>query len=149
MRSYLGSTSPLLGATPHPGYLRPRFSLTPYNGVLPNFWAEMTSLSGKRHQEISFRSDGYVSRYVFGSALGGPPVLKPFQICTKGVIFRDMSEMNVCLRVAMGEQPSRPQPNECDGVPMSDQLWNLAQDCWKSETEARPTAAEVLKRLQV
>jgi hypothetical protein len=53
----------------------------------------------------------------------------------------------VCFMVTQGKTPRKPTDEECDGVPMSEELWSLAQDCWEIEAEQRPTIDSVLGRL--
>jgi hypothetical protein len=59
-----------------------------------------------------------------------------------------MSETQVTLALYDKQNPERPKFAECDGLEMSDQLWNLALDCWKDDTGSRPRAAEGLQRLE-
>jgi hypothetical protein len=49
--------------------------------------------------------------------------------------------------VERGETPRKPTDEECSGVPMSEELWSLAEDCWITDAKQRPTIDNVLERL--
>jgi hypothetical protein len=50
--------------------------------------------------------------------------------------------------VERGETPRKPRDEECDGAPISEDLWSLANDCWKMEAKQRPSMGRVLERLR-
>jgi hypothetical protein len=62
--------------------------------------------------------------------------------------FFPRSDLAVTLHIIKGETPKRPTQEECDGVPMSDDLWSLAVDCWAMNPKERPTIDNVLQRLR-
>ncbi|KAJ7651265.1 kinase-like domain-containing protein [Roridomyces roridus] len=52
----------------------------------------------------------------------------------------------VAMAVLRGERPARPP--SCCGTPALDGLWSLIEDCWQQAPESRPTASQVVERLQ-
>jgi hypothetical protein len=50
--------------------------------------------------------------------------------------------------VERGETPRKPTDEECDGAPILEDLWSLANDCWKMEAKQRPSMGRVLERLR-
>jgi hypothetical protein len=59
------------------------------------------------------------------------------------------SDVAVVLFLQSGRQPPRPKAEHCDGVPMSDALWQLTLDCWKSSPNERPDMSAVVQRLKL
>jgi hypothetical protein len=57
------------------------------------------------------------------------------------------SDVAVVLFLQSGRQPPRPKAEHCDGVPMSDALWQLTLDCWKMIPDERPNMSEVVQLL--
>jgi hypothetical protein len=57
------------------------------------------------------------------------------------------SDVAVVLFLQSGRQPPRPTADHCDGVPMSDALWELTLDCWKGIPEERPDMLAIVQRL--
>lgn len=53
----------------------------------------------------------------------------------------------VIVPVLKGKRPSRPVA--ATGGVMTDELWHIVQDCWSKDAAARPSAAELVKRIQV
>ncbi|KZT54915.1 kinase-like protein [Calocera cornea HHB12733] len=47
-----------------------------------------------------------------------------------------------------GACPPRPNSEESQVVGMSDDLWSVVEDCWKQDRGPRPTATEVVARVQ-
>jgi hypothetical protein len=54
----------------------------------------------------------------------------------------DKNDVAVLLKVVSGQRPPRPNSEE-----LSDEIWNLMQDCWTSNPPTRPTAAAIVDRL--
>jgi hypothetical protein len=59
------------------------------------------------------------------------------------------SDVAVVLFLQSGRQPPQPKAEHCDGVPMSDALWQLTLDCWKSAPNERPDMSAIVHRLQL
>lgn len=59
--------------------------------------------------------------------------------------FFGMKQIRVLLAVAKGDRPPRP---EVAFKGLSRELWDLAEACWCSCPQSRPTAAQVLNQLQ-
>jgi serine/threonine protein kinase len=55
--------------------------------------------------------------------------------------FHDLNDMAVMFHILEGKHP--PRPMSC-----SDSLWELLQNCWVGNTEIRPTAPQIVKRLE-
>jgi hypothetical protein len=72
------------------------------------------------------------------------------QISTKkSPFYPDITnEELVADMVEQGETPRKPTDQECDGAPISEDLWSLANDCWKKEAQKRPSMENVLERLR-
>ena len=51
-------------------------------------------------------------------------------------------------KVINGVFPPRPTGQDVIARGLTDAVWNLAEDCWSFNPNARPTATEVLRRLQ-
>ncbi|KXN91804.1 hypothetical protein AN958_11954 [Leucoagaricus sp. SymC.cos] len=51
------------------------------------------------------------------------------------------------LFTASHEKPSRPSPEETSEE-LTDEMWNLMEDCWNFEPNERPSLDEVLRRLE-
>jgi hypothetical protein len=72
------------------------------------------------------------------------------QVSTKRAPLQHMrSDVAVVLFLQSGRQPPRPKAEHCDGVPMSDALWQLTLDCWKSSPNERPDMSTIVRRLQL
>lgn len=56
-----------------------------------------------------------------------------------------MQHVRVIFAVANGDRPLRPE-TVSKGLPR--ELWALAETCWCSRAESRPTAVEVLNQLE-
>jgi hypothetical protein len=69
------------------------------------------------------------------------------QISTKKSPFHPTNENLIRDMVETGVEPNKPTATECEGVPMSEELWSLARDCWKMDAKQRPTIGSVLERL--
>lgn len=54
----------------------------------------------------------------------------------------------VVLSVNKGERPSRPSDGAAERG-LTDALWQLMQRCWEESPDDRPTAGEVLRKLEV
>ncbi|KAF7377549.1 Protein kinase domain-containing protein [Mycena sanguinolenta] len=68
-----------------------------------------------------------------------------YEILTGHVPFHELhNDMAVMMKVAGGYRPSR--PTSSPGV--FDDLWELLRSCWEEEAEKRPTALEVVERLE-
>ncbi|KXN82740.1 Ephrin type-A receptor 2 [Leucoagaricus sp. SymC.cos] len=59
-------------------------------------------------------------------------------------VFRDQT---VILKINRGERPSRPDREVFLKSGMTEGIWQLMQDCWSTEPANRPTASEILNRL--
>jgi hypothetical protein len=59
------------------------------------------------------------------------------------------SDVAVVLFLQSGRQPPRPKAEHCDGVPMSNALWQLALDCWKTAPNERPDMSAVVHELHL
>jgi hypothetical protein len=70
------------------------------------------------------------------------------QISTKHSPFYPDVRQDGLIRdtVERGVSPRKPRDEECEGLPMSEELWSLAEDCWV-EAQLRPTISSVLERL--
>jgi serine/threonine protein kinase len=71
-----------------------------------------------------------------------------WQVCTQRAPFHGVSDYTVVFKLMKGEKPDRPSEQDCAGYPMSDDLWQLANDCWEALPGGRPKIFEVLERLQ-
>jgi hypothetical protein len=72
------------------------------------------------------------------------------QISTKREPLQHMRfDVAVVLFLQSGRQPPQPKAEHCDGVPMSDALWQLTLDCWKSAPDERPDMSAVVHRLHL
>jgi hypothetical protein len=69
------------------------------------------------------------------------------QISIKKSPFHPIHENLIWDMVESGVEPNRPTETECEGVPMTEELWSLARDCWKMDAKQRPTIGSVLERL--
>jgi hypothetical protein len=69
------------------------------------------------------------------------------QISTKKSPFHPTHENLIRDMVETGVEPNKPTDKDCEGVPMSEELWSLARDCWKMDAKQRPTIGSVLERL--
>jgi hypothetical protein len=58
------------------------------------------------------------------------------------------SDVAVVLFLQSGRKPPRPEADHCDGALMSDVLWQLTLDCWKSTPDERPDMFAIVHRLQ-
>ncbi|KAJ7718999.1 hypothetical protein B0H16DRAFT_1607752 [Mycena metata] len=78
---------------------------------------------------------------VYGFACTG------YEILTGKVPFHDVhNDVGVHMLVIAGTRPS--QPTTCSGTPSLDGLWSLLEDCWATDPEKRPTAAEIVAKLE-
>jgi len=50
--------------------------------------------------------------------------------------------------VIKGKRPSRPPPDLCTKHGLDDDIWGLMEDCWQADPMKRPTASQVLDRIQ-
>jgi hypothetical protein len=72
------------------------------------------------------------------------------QVCTKREPLQHMrSDVAVVLFLQSGRQPPRPKAEHCDGMPMSDALWELTLDCWKTAPNERPDMSSIVHGLQL
>ncbi|KAJ7130868.1 kinase-like domain-containing protein [Mycena filopes] len=70
-----------------------------------------------------------------------------YEILTENVPFHEeRNDMAVMFRVLDGARPSRPAL--CMGSPRLDNLWQLIESCWQQKPEDRPTAVQIVQRLQ-
>ncbi|KAJ7628448.1 kinase-like domain-containing protein [Roridomyces roridus] len=81
------------------------------------------------------RSDIYSFACVAYELLTG---MAPFSNLTR--------DLAVIMAVREGHRPARPP--SCTGTPALDALWRLLQDCWQGEPQSRPTASQVVERLE-
>ncbi|KAG5637004.1 hypothetical protein H0H81_006148 [Sphagnurus paluster] len=54
----------------------------------------------------------------------------------------------VVIKVAKGERPNQPKENHIVERGLDDRMWSLMEDCWQQDPRDRPTAVEVVARLQ-
>ncbi|KAF8145827.1 hypothetical protein K438DRAFT_1871307 [Mycena galopus ATCC 62051] len=70
-----------------------------------------------------------------------------YEIMTGKVTFHELpNDGAVMFAILRGEHPSRPQP--WSGTPALDGLWDLLQTCWYSQPEERPSARQIVQRLE-
>ncbi|KAJ7176728.1 kinase-like domain-containing protein [Mycena filopes] len=70
-----------------------------------------------------------------------------YEILTEKVPFHEeQNNMAVLLRVLEGARPS--QPVSCMDSPYLDNLWQLIESCWQQKPQDRPTAVQIVQRLQ-
>ncbi|KAF8145052.1 hypothetical protein K438DRAFT_1442790, partial [Mycena galopus ATCC 62051] len=70
-----------------------------------------------------------------------------YEILTGNIPFPELkNDAAVMLRVLGGDRPRRLPA--CSGPPWLDSLWDLLQICWTENQRERPTAAEIVERLQ-
>ncbi|KAF8207498.1 kinase-like domain-containing protein, partial [Mycena galopus ATCC 62051] len=55
------------------------------------------------------------------------------------------NDMAVMMAVARGRRPARPESSS--GITALDGLWELVDNCWKTEATIRPTASQIVERL--
>ncbi|KAJ7934597.1 kinase-like domain-containing protein [Mycena leptocephala] len=63
------------------------------------------------------------------------------RILTGQRLFHDLNDIEVMFHIVNGIRP--PRPMSC-----SNSLWELLQNCWVGDTEIRPTAPQIVKRLE-
>ncbi|KAJ7715331.1 kinase-like domain-containing protein, partial [Mycena metata] len=69
-----------------------------------------------------------------------------YEILSGKIPFYDLIEPAVMYQVTeKGARPERPVPWE--GREVWKGVWRLVEECWKQESETRPTAAEIVQRL--
>jgi hypothetical protein len=73
---------------------------------------------------------------------------QPSQIFCGWVPFRGMRQIRVMMMVMRGSRAPRPASYQEPTVEPSDEEWQLIQDCWASEPDARPSMKTVLQRLK-
>ncbi|KAJ7030811.1 kinase-like protein, partial [Mycena alexandri] len=117
--------------------------------------SEVPPLVGSRHWMapellIGSRARESSDVYAFGMTLYEVNVLTSDELvctCQKqlytdeiplfSVPYADLFE----LVVTRGGRPSRPRPHE--GRPMTDEIWELAEQCWTEDPHTRPTATQI------
>lgn len=65
----------------------------------------------------------------------------PFQVKLVG-------DYQVIRAVLLGERPARPTDKRALGRGINDEIWLLVEACWDQDPHARPTAAEIVERLE-
>jgi serine/threonine protein kinase len=63
------------------------------------------------------------------------------EILTGQRLFHDLNDMAVMFHIMEGKPP--PRPMLC-----SDSLWELLQNCWVGNADMRPTAPQIVERLE-
>jgi hypothetical protein len=56
------------------------------------------------------------------------------------------NDVAVVLAVKEGKRPLRPM--SCTGTMVLDSLWELLNNCWTGQAEMRPTAPQIVERLE-
>ncbi|KAJ7098394.1 kinase-like domain-containing protein [Mycena epipterygia] len=70
-----------------------------------------------------------------------------YEILTgKAPFYELLNDMVVMFKVVNGERPS--QPIACSGTTTFDSLWDLLRHCWQEKPDTRPTAAQIVDRLE-
>lgn len=75
-----------------------------------------------------------------------PVLIRSVQVLTGTLPFGKQTGSEVVFKVLGGVRPSKPQ-NARD-LGLSDELWKLLEDCWKTEREHRPPVKDVLIRVK-
>jgi len=65
-----------------------------------------------------------------------------YETITGRLPFHEHTDLNVFVKVLKGEHPRREHG-------FTDILWNMLMLCWASEPDARPSASDVLQRLEM
>ena len=64
-------------------------------------------------------------------------------------LFQDiLNDFLVFLAITQSIRPSRPHNQVSQGHDLNDEIWHLIEACWAQDQTQRPTATEVVKRLQ-
>jgi serine/threonine protein kinase len=115
--------------------------------------AEETPGPTTKSDVFSFGRLIYAARVSFFSTIHARTDLYVYaigQVSTKREPLQHMrSDVAVVLFLQSERQPPRPQAKHCDGAPMSDALWQLTLDCWKSAPDERPDMSAIVHRLQL
>jgi hypothetical protein len=51
------------------------------------------------------------------------------------------------MRIMEGKNPPRPTEAECDEVPITDDLWDLVNQCWDPTPRSRPAMSAIVATL--
>ncbi|KAJ6491057.1 kinase-like domain-containing protein, partial [Mycena sanguinolenta] len=70
-----------------------------------------------------------------------------YEIMSGTIPFHELpNDMAVMFTVIMGKRPL--QPKSCTGTTALDNLWELLNNCWEGKIEMRPTAPQLVERLE-
>ena len=95
------------------------------------FEPEKSGLTGRRRTKSS---DYYALGMVIYEVLGGR------------VPFYQYEDVAVIPKVLKGDRPERPQG--VGGLWFTDVIWNTLEGCWKAMPDDRPSAEDILHRLE-
>lgn len=70
-----------------------------------------------------------------------------FQIFSGRVPFYECSDNMLDFNIRQGVRPSRPSPLECSQYGLTDEIWDIMMECWKTDPAMRPSATTIVSRL--
>lgn len=51
------------------------------------------------------------------------------------------------FNIRQGVRPSHPSPHECSRYGLTDEIWDIMMECWKTDPAMRPSATTIISRL--
>jgi len=66
-----------------------------------------------------------------------------YQVLTNEWPFFPKRETEILTAVISGERP--PKPEDAEGIGMTEDLWNLLQECWNEDRRVRPGISEIMR----
>lgn len=68
------------------------------------------------------------------------------EVFTGKIPFEEQKNEAIVLRISQGARPAMPE--NAHGAGLSVEMWELMESCWQQNPKNRPTAGEVVRRLE-